>query len=61
MIGDEQSAFIKNRSILDGVVILNKVIDDAKKSKTSSLLFKVDFTKAYDSINCEPFRDDEDF
>lgn len=51
LIGEAQLAFLKGRFILDGVVILNEIIEDAKKMKEQRLIFKVDFEKAYDSIN----------
>lgn len=51
LIGEAQSTFIKGRYILDGVVVLNKVIEDAKKSKAKRLLFKVDFAKACHTIS----------
>lgn len=51
VIGDEQFAFIKRRFILDGVIVLNEIVDDAKKNKENRLFFKVDFAKAYDSVN----------
>lgn len=50
VIGEVQSAFVKGRSILDGVVVLNEIVEETRKSKKSALLFKVDFVKAYDSI-----------
>ncbi|KAJ9553481.1 hypothetical protein OSB04_017526 [Centaurea solstitialis] len=45
-----QSAFIKDRFILDGVLIVNEVIDFLKRKKKKGLIFKVDFEKAYDSV-----------
>lgn len=51
LIGDEQSAFIQGRSILDGVVVLNEIIEDARSTKESKLLFTADFKKAYDSLD----------
>ncbi|GAU47989.1 hypothetical protein TSUD_272340 [Trifolium subterraneum] len=48
-----QSAFIKGRQILDGVLIANEIVDDAKRSKKELLMFKVDFEKAYDSMDWE--------
>lgn len=33
------------------MVIINEVVDDAKKRKKDCLIFKVDFEKAYDTIN----------
>jgi hypothetical protein len=42
---------VKDRQILDGLLIANKVVDEARKSKKVLLLFKVDFEKAYDSVD----------
>ncbi|KAJ9560947.1 hypothetical protein OSB04_006107 [Centaurea solstitialis] len=50
LISGEQSAFLKGRSILDGVLIVNETIDFLKRSKKKSLIFKVDFEKAYDTV-----------
>nr|GEW21090.1 RNA-directed DNA polymerase, eukaryota [Tanacetum cinerariifolium] len=44
-----QSAFIAGRQILDGPFILNEVLQWCTKKKKKSLIFKVDFEKAYDS------------
>ncbi|GJW28107.1 RNA-directed DNA polymerase, eukaryota [Tanacetum coccineum] len=49
IISPEQSAFISGRQILDGPLILSKVIDWYKKRKKKMMLFKVDFEKAFDS------------
>ena len=51
LIDERQSAFIKNRHILHGIVILNEVIDEAIKRDKSAMIFKVDFEKAYDSVS----------
>jgi len=48
---DAQSAFVKDMQILDGILIANEVVDEACKSKKDLLLFKVDFEKAYDSVD----------
>lgn len=45
-----QTAFLGGRYILDGIVILNELIDEAKKRKLKRIIFKVDFAKAYDTI-----------
>jgi hypothetical protein len=50
VISETQSAFVKYRKILDGILIANEVVDDAKKRKKETLMFKVDFEKAYDSV-----------
>jgi hypothetical protein len=36
---------------LDGVVVLNEIIDLSKRRKDECLLFKVDFERAYDTVN----------
>jgi len=51
LISDAQSAFIKGRQILDGILVANEVVDEARKCHMELLLFKVDFEKAYDSID----------
>jgi hypothetical protein len=51
VISDTQSAFVKGRQILDGILVANEVVDEAKKLKKDLLLFKVDFEKAYDSVD----------
>ena len=48
VISDAQSAFIKGRQILDGILVANEIVDDARKRHKELLLFKVDFKKAYD-------------
>jgi len=51
VISDSQSAFIKGRQILDGILVANEIVDEARRHKKELLLFKVDFEKAYDSID----------
>ena len=51
LIDERQSAFIKNRHILHGILILNEVVDEAIKRKKPAMIFKVDFEKAYDSVS----------
>ncbi|GJW27992.1 RNA-directed DNA polymerase, eukaryota [Tanacetum coccineum] len=57
IINEVQSAFIKDRQILDGPFILNEVMSWCKRKKKQTLLFKVDFEKAYDSVRWD-FLDD---
>jgi len=51
VVADVQSTFVKNRQILNGILIANEVVDEARKTKKELLLFKVDFEKAYDSVD----------
>lgn len=48
VIDEVQTAFIENRNILDGPLIINEVCAQAKKSKTKTFLFKVDFDKSFE-------------
>ncbi|XP_045791386.1 uncharacterized protein LOC123886091 [Trifolium pratense] len=51
LIPNTQSAFLKGRQLVEGVVVVNEVIDFAKKSGKECLILKVDFEKAYDSVD----------
>lgn len=53
VISKLQTAFVKNRQILDGVLIANELVEEARKRKRPTLLFKVDFEKAYNSVSWE--------
>ncbi|MCI30618.1 transposon TX1 putative protein, partial [Trifolium medium] len=51
IVASTQSAFLKGRLLVDGVLVVNEVVDLAKKSGKACLIFKVDFEKAYDSVD----------
>jgi len=51
VISLSQSTFVPDRQILDGLLIANELVDEARKRKKDLLLFKVDFKKAYDSVD----------
>ncbi|CAL5404505.1 unnamed protein product [Camellia sinensis] len=53
IIGETQTAFIGGRNILDGVFIANEVVDGWKKTNKNGLILKLDFEKAFDSVNWE--------
>ncbi|GAU29935.1 hypothetical protein TSUD_360500 [Trifolium subterraneum] len=51
LISPNQSAFIKGRQLVDGVVAVNEFIDLARKLKRDCFIFKVDFEKPYDIVS----------
>lgn len=51
IIGRNQTAFIAGRQILDGCLVANEVIRMASIENHKLMLFKVDFEKAFDSLN----------
>ena len=51
IISKLQTAFIKGRFILDGVVMLHETMHELSRRKDKGVIFKVDFLKEYDSIN----------
>nr|GFC73910.1 RNA-directed DNA polymerase, eukaryota, reverse transcriptase zinc-binding domain protein [Tanacetum cinerariifolium] len=57
IVNEVQSAFIAERQILDGPFFLNEVLQWCKLKKKQSLVFKVDFEKAYDLVRWD-FLDD---
>ncbi|XP_058754053.1 uncharacterized protein LOC131627225 [Vicia villosa] len=50
LISKFQSEFIEGRQLFDGVLVLNEVLDFAKRSK-KCLVLTVDFEKAYDCVS----------
>ncbi|KAJ0578263.1 putative RNA-directed DNA polymerase [Helianthus annuus] len=51
MISESQSAFLKDRYILDGPLVLNEVLAWLKRKSKKAFLLKIDFEKAYDNVN----------
>ncbi|KAJ9567733.1 hypothetical protein OSB04_003699 [Centaurea solstitialis] len=60
IIGYEQTAFIANRNILDGALIISEIISWAKASKRKTMILKVDFEKAFDSLSWDVLDDIQD-
>nr|GEY09195.1 RNA-directed DNA polymerase, eukaryota [Tanacetum cinerariifolium] len=50
LVNETQSTFVRDRQILDDPFILNEIIQWCKSKKKHSLIFKVDFEKAFDSV-----------
>ena len=51
LVDERQSAFVKGRQLLHGVLIANEVVEEARRLKKLCLVFKVDFEKAYDFVS----------
>lgn len=51
IISPSQTAFLKGRDLVDEVVVVNEVVDRAKRRNWECLVLKVDFEKAYDSVD----------
>ena len=51
LIDESHSAYVRNRQILDGVLIANESIRWLKKNRIPGTLIKLDFQTAYDSVN----------
>ena len=45
-----QTAFMRGRHILEGVVVLHETIHELQWNKMDGVLFKIDFEKAYDKV-----------
>jgi len=52
LVNDEcQSAFLKDRGLLDSVVVANEVVEKLRRCGKRGLCLKVDYEKAYDSVS----------
>lgn len=51
IISEAQSAFLSDRFILDGPLMVNEVVAYLKKKNKKAFLLKIDFEKAYDNVN----------
>nr|GEU68052.1 RNA-directed DNA polymerase, eukaryota, reverse transcriptase zinc-binding domain protein [Tanacetum cinerariifolium] len=51
VICQEQTAFVKNRQILDGPLMVSEAIQWCKRKHSKLLVFKIDFENAFDSIS----------
>jgi len=50
VIDENQSVFLKEKEMLDSVLVANEVVEKLKRCRRSGLCLKVDYEKAYDSI-----------
>ncbi|XP_058776770.1 uncharacterized protein LOC131651119 [Vicia villosa] len=51
LVSTNQYAFISRRSVMDGVLMVNKVLDMANRDRRSFLAVKVYYENAYDIVN----------
>ncbi|GJS61197.1 cysteine-rich receptor-like protein kinase [Tanacetum coccineum] len=51
VVGEVQMAFIKGRQIIDGPLMVDEIISWAKRRKKKHMFLKVDFEKAFDTLN----------
>lgn len=49
---ESQTSYVKGYQNLDEILIANEIVDDAKNRKKYLFMFKVNFEKAYDSVDC---------
>lgn len=57
LVSSCQSTFIQGRQMLGGVLVINELMDLAKRKKKECLLFTFDFEKAYDCVAWDYLRD----
>jgi hypothetical protein len=50
VISPTQTAFMRGRNILEGVVILHETVHEMHRKNLSGIIFKIDFEKAYDKV-----------
>lgn len=50
VISENQSAFVREKQILDSALILNEIVDLMIRERNECMIFKVDFEKAYDTV-----------
>jgi len=51
LILQTQSAFLKGRNIMNGVLALHEILHETKTKRGTGVVLKLDFEKAYDKVN----------
>nr|XP_017228424.1 PREDICTED: uncharacterized protein LOC108203774 [Daucus carota subsp. sativus] len=51
IVSEEQTGFIKGRLITDGILMIGEIINSIKSKQSEGLIFKIDFEKAFDSVD----------
>ena len=52
-----QTGFIKGRNILEGIVVVHEVLHEIRVQKSSTIVLKLDFEKAYDRVDWDFLRE----
>jgi len=51
VIDKYQTAILSGRGLLDSVLVVKETVDFLKKEKQKGVIVKVDYVKAYDSVD----------
>lgn len=51
VISLDESSFVPRRRILDGVVVVNEILELGKTTRRDRMVIKIDFERAYDCVN----------
>jgi hypothetical protein len=50
LIHSSQTAFMKGRNIMSGIMVLHEILHETKRKKQIGIILKLDFEKAYDKV-----------
>jgi hypothetical protein len=51
LIHTNQTAFMKGRNIMNGIMVLHEILHETKRRKQIGVILKLDFEKAYDKVS----------
>lgn len=51
LVSNSQGGFTKGRQIIDGILVVNELVDGKKRSQEQGLVCNVDLEKAYDRVD----------
>ncbi|XP_017256437.1 uncharacterized protein LOC108225996 [Daucus carota subsp. sativus] len=51
LVSEVQSGFMQGRQISDGILLVSEIIGSMKRKKCAGVILKLDFEKAFDSVN----------
>lgn len=51
LIHNTQTAFMKNRNIMSGIMCMHEIVHETKRRKEIGIILKLDFEKIYDKVN----------